>query len=107
VNSGFYVYIVSTVISIKEGEHIGNVIVSEYVTLDGIKEEPGTPSFPFWNEEASQFKFEELRASEALLLEWVTYHGFAKAWPTMTDIGSSSNVVILEVQGYSFNKKWW
>lgn len=64
-----------------------NVIVSEYVTLDGVMEEPGTWSFPFWNEEASQFKFEELFAADALLLGRVTYQGFAKAWPTMTDTG--------------------
>ena len=64
------------------------IIVSEYVTLDGIMEEPGTWSFPFWNEEASQFKFEELFAADALLLGRVTYQGFAKAWPTMTDTGA-------------------
>ena len=63
------------------------VIVSEYVTLDGVMEEPGNWSFPFWNEEASQFKFDELFESSALLLGRVTYQGFAKAWPTMTDTG--------------------
>ena len=63
------------------------VIASEYVTLDGVMEEPGTWSFPFWNEEASQFKFEELKACDALLLGRVTYQGFAKAWPTMKDTG--------------------
>lgn len=64
------------------------IIVSEYVTLDGVMEEPGTWSFPFWNEEASQFKFDELFESSALLLGRVTYQGFAKAWPTMTDTGA-------------------
>lgn len=64
-----------------------NVIVSEYVTLDGIMEEPGTWSFPFWNEEASQFKFDELFAADALLLGRVTYQGFANAWPNMEGTG--------------------
>jgi hypothetical protein len=27
------------------------IIVSEFVTLDGVAEEPGKWSFPFWNEE--------------------------------------------------------
>src|SRR5205814_1409279 len=63
------------------------VIVSEYVTLDGVMEEPGTWSFQFWNDEASQFKFDELFASDALLLGRITYQGFAKAWPTMTGTG--------------------
>lgn len=69
------------------------VIVSEYVTLDGIMEDPGGAegfkyggwSFQFWSEEAAKYKFDELFASDALLLGRVTYQGFAKAWPTITD----------------------
>ena len=61
------------------------VIVSEYVTLDGIMEEPGHWSFQFWSEEAAKFKFDELFASDTLLLGRVTYEGFAKAWPSMAD----------------------
>ena len=44
------------------------IIVSEYVTLDGVMEDPrgaeksehGGWSFQFWNEEAAKFKFDEL-----------------------------------------------
>ncbi len=69
------------------------VVVSEYVTLDGVMEDPGGAegfehggwSFQFWNEEAAKFKFDELFTSDALLLGRVTYQGFAKAWPSMTD----------------------
>jgi dihydrofolate reductase len=63
------------------------IIVTEYVTLDGVMENPGGGgwSFPFWNEEAAQYKFDELFASDALLLGRVTYEGFAQAWPSMTD----------------------
>ena len=63
------------------------VIVTEYVTLDGVFEEPGTWSFQFWNEESMKYKYDELFASDALLLGRVTYEGFAKAWPTMKDTG--------------------
>ncbi len=63
------------------------VIVSEYVTLDGVMEEPGQWSFQFWNDEAAKFKSDELFASDALLLGRVTYQGFAAAWPTMTGTG--------------------
>ena len=63
------------------------VIVSEYLTLDGVMEEPGNWSFQFWSEESSKFKYDELFASDALLLGRVTYEGFAKAWPTMKDTG--------------------
>ncbi len=63
------------------------IVVSEYVTLDGVMEDPGGGgwSFPFWNEEAAKFKFDELFVSDALLLGRVTYEGFAQAWPSMTD----------------------
>lgn len=69
------------------------VVVSMYMTLDGVMEDPGGGegtgyggwSFQFWNDEAARFKFDELFASDALLLGRVTYEGFAKAWPSMTD----------------------
>ncbi|GAC1349587.1 MAG: dihydrofolate reductase family protein [Ktedonobacteraceae bacterium] len=63
------------------------VIVSEYLTLDGVMEEPGTWSFQFWSDESAKYKYDELFASDALLLGRVTYEGFAKAWPTMKDTG--------------------
>ncbi len=63
------------------------VVASLYVTLDGFLDEPGSWSFPFWSEEAAQFKARELEASDALLLGRVTYEGFAAAWPTMEGTG--------------------
>ena len=61
------------------------VIVSEFVTLDGVMESPDKWSIQFWNEEAAKFKFDELFASDTLLLGRVTYQLFAGAWSTMTD----------------------
>ncbi|GAC1400499.1 MAG: dihydrofolate reductase family protein [Ktedonobacteraceae bacterium] len=71
------------------------VVVTEYVTLDGVFDDPGGGegtkyggwSFQFWNEEAAKFKYDELFASDALLLGRVTYQGFAKAWPSVTGTG--------------------
>ena len=63
------------------------VVASTYVTLDGFIDEPGRWSFPFWSEEAAQFKARELLASDALLLGRITYEGFAAAWPTMEGTG--------------------
>src|SRR6266700_7898982 len=59
------------------------LVATEYVSLDGIFEEPGQWSFPFFSAQASQFKWRELQASDALLLGRRTYEGFAAAWPTM------------------------
>lgn len=63
------------------------VVASTYVTLDGYIDEPGKWSFPFWSQEASDFKARELFASDALLLGRITYEGFAAAWPTMEGTG--------------------
>lgn len=61
------------------------ITVTEYVSLDGVFEEPGQWSFPFWTDEAAKWKYDELFASDAQLLGRVTYEGFAAAWPTMDD----------------------
>lgn len=61
------------------------IIVSEFVALDGVMEAPHEWQGPFWHDEMGQYKFEELFASDALLLGRVTYEGFAAAWPSMTD----------------------
>ncbi len=63
------------------------IVVTEYLTLDGVFEEPGHWSFDFWNEEAMLYKRDELFSSDVQLLGRVTYEGFAKAWPTMPDTG--------------------
>lgn len=60
------------------------VVVSEYVSLDGVMEEPAWTA-PYWNNEIAKFKSEEFFASDALLLGRVTYEGFAAAWPSMKD----------------------
>jgi dihydrofolate reductase len=66
---------------------MGKLVVTEYVTLDGVMDEPGEWSFSFWSEEGSKFKYDELFAADAQLLGRKTYEGFAKAWPTMEGTG--------------------
>jgi dihydrofolate reductase len=61
------------------------VIVTEFLTLDGVMEAPNEWSFPYWNDEIGKFKLDELFASDALLLGRVTYEGFAAAWPSRSD----------------------
>ena len=70
-----------------------NVIVSEFVTLDGVMEDPGGAegfehggwSIRLSSEEQQRFKFDELAAADALLLGRTTYEGFAAAWPGMME----------------------
>ena len=69
------------------------LIVSEFVTLDGVMEDPGGAekfthggwTWPYHTEEIEKFKLDELFASGALLLGRVTYQGFAAAFPSRTD----------------------
>ena len=63
------------------------VVVTEFMSLDGVTEEPGW-TFKYWNDEIAKFKGEESSASDALLLGRVTYQGFAAAWPESTDEGA-------------------
>lgn len=64
-----------------------NLVVTEFVSLDGVMENPAW-TFPYWNDEVAKFKGEESDASDALLLGRVTYEGFAAAWPTSDDEGA-------------------
>ena len=73
---------------------MGKVVVSQFITLDGVVEDPGGSedfdrggwAFDFdRGPEGDQFKLDEVMASEALLLGRVTYEGFAAAWPSRTD----------------------
>ena len=61
------------------------LVVSEFITLDGVIESPQDWSFPYWNDEIASFKLDEIRACGGLVLGRVTYEGFAQAWPGRTD----------------------
>ena len=66
---------------------VGKLVVTEFITLDGVVEDPSW-SFDFnRGEEGEDFKGDELKAADAQLLGRITYEGFAKAWPTMKDAG--------------------
>ena len=69
------------------------IVVTEFVTLDGVMEDPGgaeKSKYGGWafqferGPEGDKFKYDELMASDALLLGRVTYEGFAAAWPSRT-----------------------
>jgi dihydrofolate reductase len=60
------------------------VIITEFMSLDGVVEAPEQWSFPYWNNETESFKNDELTGTVALLLGRATYEGFAAAWPGRT-----------------------
>jgi dihydrofolate reductase len=70
---------------------MGRIVVTEFVSLDGVMEDPGgSESFKYggwtfelpFGEDGGKFKLDETLASDALLLGRVTYEGFAEAWPS-------------------------
>src|SRR5437016_11722049 len=73
---------------------MGKLVVTEFITLDGVIEDPGGSetfdrggwAFQFERgEDGDKFKLDETLGAEALLLGRVTYEGFAAAWPSRTD----------------------
>jgi dihydrofolate reductase len=71
---------------------MGKLVLTEFVTLDGVIEDPGggdgSPyggwAFKFdRGPDGDRFKWDELMAADVMLLGRITYEGFAKAWPTM------------------------
>jgi dihydrofolate reductase len=73
---------------------MGKIVVTEFVSIDGVMEDPGGSenyahggwAFQFERGEAGdKFKLDELMTAEAMLLGRITYAGFAAAWPNMQD----------------------
>jgi dihydrofolate reductase len=61
------------------------IIVTEFMTLDGIMEAPEKWVGKFWGDGVGKFKHDELFGSGALLLGRKTYETFAGAWPSRQD----------------------
>jgi dihydrofolate reductase len=73
---------------------MGKVVVTEFVSLDGVMEDPGGAegyehggwTFKFARgADGDKFKMDELLAADAQLLGRRTYEGFARAWPSIED----------------------
>jgi dihydrofolate reductase len=60
------------------------VVVSEFVSLDGVIEKPGW-SLQLTGEEQQKYKLDELSASDALLLGRATYEELAAQWPHLSE----------------------
>jgi dihydrofolate reductase len=74
---------------------MGDIVVSEFVSIDGVMEAPGGPpgfKHAGWTdgissgEEGTKFKYQELMEARAQLLGRETYEGFAAAWPGMIEV---------------------
>jgi len=99
---------------------MSKVVVTEFITLDGVIEDPGGSektelggwAFQFERgDEGERFKLDELTASDAQLLGRVTYDGFAAAWPAMEettgDFGKKMNAMPKYVVSKTLQSAEW
>ena len=96
---------------------MGKVVVSQFISVDGVVEDPGGSenwerggwAFQFdRGDEGNRFKLDEVMASEALLLGRVTYKGFAEAWPSRSgDFADKFNGMPKYVVSTTLNDPEW
>lgn len=99
---------------------MGKLVVTEFITLDGVIEDPGGSentarggwAFQFdRGDEGNKFKLDELVASDAQLLGRVTYDGFAAAWPereeTTGEFGKKMNEMPKFVVSSTLDEPTW
>jgi len=96
---------------------MAKVVVSEFVSVDGVMEDPGGVegfdrggwAFQFdRGPEGDQYKLDEALASDALLLGRVTYEGFAQAWPGRTgEFADKFNGMEKYVVSSTLNEPGW
>jgi dihydrofolate reductase len=96
---------------------MGKIIVTEFISLDGVIEAPGGGeqfkhagwSFKFnRGADGDQFKLDETRSSAALLLGRVTYEGFAAAWPSRDgEFADKLNAIPKYVVSSTLTKPTW
>jgi dihydrofolate reductase len=74
---------------------VRTLIVTEFISLDGVVEAPGGAETTHPNAgwtmayrapESGAFKLKETLDAESLLLGRITYEGFVAAWPAMSDV---------------------
>lgn len=94
---------------------MGRIVVTEFVSLDGVMEDPGGGDFKHggWTfeidrGEGNAFKLEETMATDALLLGRVTYDEFAKAWPSRDgDFADKLNALPKHVVSSTLERPAW
>lgn len=72
---------------------MGRIIAVEYLTLDGVFENP-TWTQPYFDEDVAGFQSNAMRSADALLLGRVTYEGMSQAWPAIgNDPGAGGDIM--------------
>jgi dihydrofolate reductase len=96
---------------------MGKIVVSQFISVDGVVEDPGGSegtdrggwAFQFERgAEGDQFKLDEVMQADALLLGRITYEGFAEAWPSRTgDFAEKFNTMPKHVVSTTLGTPSW
>lgn len=87
------------------------IIVSEFITLDGVIESNEKWQFPYFSDDLADFGMKQILALDAILLGRVTYEIFASSWPSRTNnefgIADKLNSVPKFVVSSTLEKAMW
>jgi len=90
---------------------MGKIVAVAYVTLDGVFDNPGVWSGPYFNDELAAFQTANLAEADLMLLGRVTYEGFKDAWPKMEeatgDFGKKMNTMPKRVATTTLAEPEW
>jgi dihydrofolate reductase len=78
---------------------MGRIMVVEFVTLDGVFEEP-TWTQAYFDEAVGAYQGEAMHWADALLLGRVTYDGMSQAWPAMGNDPSTGGDIMNSIGKY-------
>jgi dihydrofolate reductase len=78
---------------------MGRIIAVEYLTLDGVFEEPAWTQ-PYFDEAVGAYQGEAMQWADALLLGRVTYDGMSQAWPAMGNDPSTGGDIMNSIGKY-------
>jgi dihydrofolate reductase len=79
--------------------NMGRIVAVEYLTLDGVFENPAWTQ-PYFDETVAAFQDAGMRWADALLMGRVTYDGMSQAWPAMGNDPSTGGDVMNSIRKY-------
>ena len=78
---------------------MGRIIAVEYLTLDGVFEDPAWTQ-PYFDEAVGSYQGEAMQWADALLMGRVTYDGMSQAWPAMGNDPSNGSDIMNSIRKY-------
>lgn len=78
---------------------MGRIVAVEYLTLDGVFEDPAWTQ-PYFDDTVAAFQAEAMQWADALLLGRVTYDGMSQAWPAAGNDAATGGDIMNSIGKY-------